>query len=345
MNKIILALGLAVPLGACTTTSFAPPAVNPQWKAHVQGAAGCQARTVGVTEERITHDVEGAMTLTDNFVLAYRCAERELANGRQFFQLPSFAAAAVGLVGPSLGLGHDGSLIAGTTAGLFNTGNGYYAPRAKAGLVSAAHRALVCIKIEAAGVSYFHLVAEDDEEAGGAARTMESSATDLMPLLAELKANAVVLETRRAVDPAAEGQLRANWAQQQAVMTAMVNSSVAAATEAAVGSVLMSAEVQYFQMVSGALLSVESILAERLRDVGSADTKEIFAQLTKLAEQHAAAKKALEDAKKKDAAGTGGTAEAMTMSEATVDERVKLVELENAVLQPKLQVCVLEARN
>lgn len=345
----MLAMGL--PLAACQTASFAPPQVNPQLKAYVGGAGGCSARVNAVAEEQIDRDVNGAMTLTDNYIFAYRCAEQQLADGRQYFQLPAFAAAAIGLAGPSLGLGADGTLIAGTTAGMFNTGNGYYAPRTKAGMVSAALRALVCIKTEAAGVSYFQLVADEekDDGQGETAEVMAATTSHLDGLLATLRAQATELEARRASDPAAEEQLRANWALQQQVIAALVSSTLAVAAAGTDDSVFIPAEVQYFQMVAGALYSVESILGERLRDAGSADTKEIFEQLTKLAEEHAAAKEKLKKAKEKGGGETGadgqGTQEVLAVTEATMSQQLKLIELENEVLQPRLQICVLQTRS
>src|SRR4051812_9321289 len=152
MGRVLAALAMVMPLAGCATTSFAPPAVNPQMKANMGGASGC---TPGAAGTAIPRSVEGAMTLTDNYIFAYRCAERELAQGRQYFQIPSFLAAAAGLLGPTLGMSNDAVLLAGAGAGVLNTGNSYWAPRAKAGVVNSARRAVICIKTEAVGISFF----------------------------------------------------------------------------------------------------------------------------------------------------------------------------------------------
>ena len=99
MKNAIAALCLAVPLSACTTTSFAPPPVNPQLKANVTGSSGCLPGNAG---EEIRQNVDGAMTLIDNFIFSYRCAERELTNGRRYFPVPAFFAAVGGLIGRRL---------------------------------------------------------------------------------------------------------------------------------------------------------------------------------------------------------------------------------------------------
>lgn len=152
MNKAIAALLVAAPLSACATTSFAPPAVNPQIKAHVAGASGCLPGTAGA---EIAPTVDGAMTLIDNYIFSYRCAERQLADGRRYFQIPSFLAAVGGLIGPTLGMSNNAVLLTGTGAGVLNTGNSYFDPKAKAGMVGSATRALACIKTEATGISWY----------------------------------------------------------------------------------------------------------------------------------------------------------------------------------------------
>lgn len=331
MKRALMACLLAAPLGACATTSFAPPPVNPQLKANVDGVAGCQARAVP-SEGTIGRNVDGAMTLTDNFIYAYRCAQRQLANGRQFFQVPAFLAAVAGLAGPTLGMSNDAVLLTGTGAGVLNAGNGYYAPKAKAGVVTSALRALVCIKTEAAGVSYFKTDKPKEAPSAQQQQQLLAALNELRREEAELRQEGVQGSDRGAA-------LAANLARQREIARVLADAALEEVQEAASDSVYIDAEVQYFEMVSGALYSVESILAERLSDIGTTDTTELFAKLKELAKAHTDAENALKAAKPKP----NGEEGVDTASLAPTTQR-QLVKLENAVLQPKLQTCVLQAR-
>ena len=324
MRKAYVALLLAAPLGACATTSFAPPGVNPQLKAHVAGSAGCEDRVVP-GNHTILPNVHGAMTLTDNYIFAYRCAERKLADGRQFFQVPSFFAAVAGLLGPTLGLSNTGILLTGAGAGIFNMGNSYYAPKAKAGIVGSASRALMCIKTEAVGISYFKTDQSKDPP--------KANPQELRQMLGVLQNEAARSAARASTDAVAEAQLAANLERQHAITMVLADAVLEQYSTAALGEVYIDAEEQYFGMVSGALFSVESILAERLRDTGTIDTAEMFAKLKELAKAHTDAENALKAAK-------GGAKPGIRTAATTPS----LVKLENAVLQPKLQTCVLQAR-
>ena len=335
MNKAMIALLLAAPLGACQTASFAPPGVNPQLKASHAGASGCGPVTLGDT---IGRDVDGAMTLTDNFIFAYRCGERQLANGRQYFQVPSFIAAVGGLIGPTLGMSNNAVLLTGASAGVFNTGNSYYAPQAKAGIVSSALRALTCIKVEAAGISYFNT---DEPEKPKPGETPPPTGEEMRQILRVLQTQQAELTQEVARGDAAAGPaLAINLAQQRRIATVLAEAMTNRFEEAASGEVEIDAEAQYFEMVSGALFSVESILGKRLRDTGSLDTADVFAKLTELAKAHEEAQAALDAARnEQEAAETGGN----NMMGFLEQKRKKTVKLENAALQPKLQTCVLQA--
>jgi hypothetical protein len=321
-----------MPIGGCATASFAPPPVNPQYQANAGGPAGC---TVTNSNAAISHDVAGAMRLTDNFIYAYRCSARQLAEGRQFFQVPAFFAAVAGLIGPTLGMSNDAVLLTGAGAGVLNTGNSYYAPRAKLGVLSSALRALVCVKTEAAGISYFKT-----EQPAGDANTRQAA---LSQALQVLKTEEARLVQEAPTTASAITALALNRQQQRQIAGAMTTVTLEGVEQASDGSIFIDAETQYFEMVSGALFSVEAILGERLRDAGSADTSDIFAKLKDLAKAHADAEAKLEAAKKK-AAGSSPAGGSEALFAAAPDVRKALVKLENADLQPRLQVCVLQAR-
>lgn len=319
MAKSVFLIGVAGMLGACSTVSFAPPSVNTQQRALSGKQPACTP--VAATEPtEIKRTVDGAMYLIDNFELAYRCAEKSLANGRRYFEVPAFLLGVAGIVGPSLGLTEDGKLVAGAGSSVLTAGNGYFAPKAKAGVLNAAHSAVVCIQAESASVDYFRRKEETEER-------IEDAERDLADATASLQAGLVGLETDKAQ------LMRQHVAELNATLDLLK------ATEAVYGAIQISGEVQYFQMVSSALLSVQSILSERLRDAGSADPKATFAELTDLSKKYEEAKKKLEAEKDKTdkAKGQAGFVESAAASE--------LIKLENSALQPKLQTCVLQARH
>jgi len=96
--------------------------------------------------------VEGALHIVDNYRLAYNCAFRDLASGRQAFEVPSALALAGGATAVALGAGADVAIGTGAAASLFNRGNSYYVPKSKAQILTAALDAVICIKREASGV-------------------------------------------------------------------------------------------------------------------------------------------------------------------------------------------------
>jgi hypothetical protein len=327
MNSRIALAFMTMPLSACATTSFAPPPVNTQSKVVEQTGIACATNAADASGAVFQENVAGATQLVSNFVLAYRCAERELANGRQAFQVPAFFAAVAGLAGPTFGLTNDAILASGIGAGVLNSGNSYYAPRNKAAVVGSALRAVLCIKTEAAGVGYFKhtkdpLAKQLDAQASSTVQDAEQL------LEAEYNMLSTELSRGRNVQPLIEGNLT-----QRRMLTAQrVNMLMSQAS--ASGTVSVSAQQQYFQMVSGALFSVESILAERLRDAGSVDTSDTFSRLKELVKQHAEAEAALKT--KKETEGKDKGFVAMTED---------IVMLENEVLHPRLQTCVLQARD
>ena len=128
-----------------------------------------------------------------------------------------------------------------------------------------------------------------------------------------------------------------------------------AMVEQASATVPIDAQRQYFEMVSGALFSVQSILAERLRDAGTTDTSGIFDEIKRLAAESEdkdeeadmaddaadQAEEALTNTNKSLVATLQTRAAARAAATAA---RREAIELETAALQPKLQTCVLMAR-
>jgi hypothetical protein len=337
MIKRGLALLAAVPLAGCQTFSFAPPPVETEHKVASHGV-DCSTSAVagGRLGDKINPTMIGAMDLINNFVLAYRCAEYDLADGRQYFQVPAFLAAAAGIVGKTvLGLSDDQVLMTGVASATLNAGNSYYAPRAKAGLLTSALRAVLCVKTEAVGVSYFRLKTGEKPGSGDGAKRIEG----WWRTLEVLREQEEDWEARRRFPMSAEargdieGKLLHNAEMQREAMTALVREQRIASEGVENDEVYLDAERQYFEMVGGALFSIESILAERLLDAGNPDMTETFAKLKDLI-------KAAEEARKKFEAEQGKKPYAMRSG----DEKKDLIKLENEKLHPLLQTCVLQAR-
>lgn len=192
LTSTILAALLSVSLSGCATTSFAPPQVTISHpitrvapgtcSASAQPFVGKTKRIETVTEEaddpfkqgkttttrkrtttlaqgpvelQLDKNFEGAMALVDNFMLAYRCAAHEAADGRQLFQIPSFFLAAAAVTGSAFGLNKDQLLGLGVGSAVFKAGNDYLAPKQKAAILDSAIDALTCIKAEGTGMTFF----------------------------------------------------------------------------------------------------------------------------------------------------------------------------------------------
>src|SRR4051794_26628731 len=159
LRKSILML-TGVPLAACQSFSFAPPSVRTDIQvARYDDKLDCKAvpKSGNGTTIEIQPTVLGAIDLINNFTLAYRCAEQDLANARQYFEVPAFLAAAAGLIGRSaFAFSSQDVLKLGAAGAVLGAGNSYYAPKAKAGFVSSALRAVLCVKTTAVGISYFN---------------------------------------------------------------------------------------------------------------------------------------------------------------------------------------------
>lgn len=338
MFRNLVILLTTAPLAACQSFSFASPPVRKDIQIARYDEVDCTAipktrATNGGTIE-ISPNVAGAMTLIDNFTLAYECAEQDLANGRQIFEVPAFLAAAAGLVGPAaFSFSAKDVLKLGAAGTVVGAGNTYYAPKAKAGFVSSALRAVYCVQTEAVGISYFKHKEEEKPE--------EDGTKDLREALDALIAERKLLGEMRAAEGAdgkAVSLLAANAMQVREVTDALARNLVARAEEASDDSVSIDAEAQYFRMVGSSLGVINTILGERLRDAGSTDTKALFEELKRLSAESSEADEESEDAED----------ELKLYSERNLVApkalRKKAIDLENEALQPKLQACVLQAR-
>ncbi|MGI4880847.1 MAG: hypothetical protein ACRYG4_25560 [Janthinobacterium lividum] len=134
-------------------------------------------------------------------------------------------------------------------------------------------------------------------------------------------------------------------------MVAKLASRVDPAVAASTG-VTVSADDQYFGLIQNALFSVERILAKRLSKSGVFDAAGVVAEIKTVAkdveDRKATAEKTAE-AKAKTVVGatSGAGARLFQLTDATPDAdttRVEAAIVELAVLQPKLQQCVIRAK-
>lgn len=123
-------------------------------------------------------------------------------------------------------------------------------------------------------------------------------------------------------------------------LTASRNEYAAArAATAELGEVSISAERQYFNMVSAALVGIEAVAAGRLRERGTYNPAGVIAQIKDLTEKADAAQK------KADEAG-GAPSKGMVASFANraIGISVNQIQLQLEVLRPKLEKCILRAQ-
>lgn len=140
----------ACALAGCTSTySFAPPSVE-LTKSVSADQRNC-GKAGGKGQDLSSTAVDKAIQLAENFTVAYRCATRELANGRMDFEIPSFLALAGGTTAAALGAGSSVAIATGTTSALFGAGQGYFDPKAKFAAVRAGQNASTCVLSVASG--------------------------------------------------------------------------------------------------------------------------------------------------------------------------------------------------
>jgi hypothetical protein len=277
MFRKIAILLAATPLAACQSFSFGSPAVTTHVKVERYDEFDCTAipKKTNDVEVEIRPTMIGATTLVDNFVLAYRCAEQDLANGRQIFEVPAFLSAAAGLVGPAaFGFTTKDVLKLGAAGAVLNAGNSYYAPKTKAGMLSSALRAVLCVKTEAVGIDYFRHK-DDEKPADGGEQDREADLRKAMDFLAAENRRLDDLMRAEATRMTAIGLIEENAIQMRQVTSALVREAVQRSSRASDDKILIDAERQYFEMVAASLFSIESVLAERLRDAGSTDDRNV----------------------------------------------------------------------
>lgn len=330
----------AMALGGCTTVGFAPPEVTTRQPGGASADLDCNVITTEVTP-----DVSGATVLTDNFLTAYRCAARQAANGRPWFEVPSFLALVAAAAGPTFGMKKRGIVASGIGAGLFGQANSYFAPREKAAILDHAIDALLCIKTEAVGVRFFDTTKPVAAAAAGTAQMTEIDDT-LSMLADEIKAK---LAERSRLAPGVDTNELDNQLKRLTTLVTRLTERraelVLAASRPDVNNILIprgnatvNVSEQYFQTVSAALLSVERVLAQRLSNAGRAfDAAGISAEIEKATKEKQAADdntQAMIDAQRKKALGA--------LAAAPSDNDVILVSMER--LQPALQSCVTRAK-
>lgn len=143
-------------LSGCTSTySFAPPAVNVSKLASQSGKGGCTFTDSDTDISAATMD--NARKLVDNFILSYRCAVGELADGRRDFEIPALLSTVGGAAAAALGAGTNVAIATGTTGALYTSGKSYFDPKAKAHIVSGGVDALLCIKMASSGVTAYEI--------------------------------------------------------------------------------------------------------------------------------------------------------------------------------------------
>lgn len=307
-------------LGGCVSTgtlSFSTPRVRAD--VHLEDDGECKGKIhpwynpYPRTEQSVKSDdvinygVSGALKLIDNYRITYQCAVRGLSNGRQLFEVPAALSLAGGATATALGAGPVVAIATGAGSATLSHGNSYYAPQMKAHIVNAAYSAVVCIQQEASGIS-----------------------------------------TQAAISAAAS------------VTGSDVNDAKVASSPNA--SITFKPQLQYYQMVSSALQQVDAILSDRLSTVGSYSASSIaddIRTLTKQVQDANAVKADPANATNPQAVQVQASATAIVAPAGTTPPAAGSPQaaqhaiaqsavvnsiLELNVLQPRLQICVQNAK-
>jgi hypothetical protein len=377
-TRFALLLGSVSMIAGCAT-SFAPPQVELEHRVVSAGPTGCAKRAQTQLGDTLEHNIDGGIALVDNFVRAYRCAQRQAADGRQIFEVPSFLALAAAGLGSPLGMSEDASLVLGAGAAIAGRANGYYAPKQKAAVLDAALDAVLCIKTESVGVDFFETRESVDPEIQKLLKTtgdaLEAQQRDLQILQAKrdqihtsLDAASGTLELELAPDERADVvALRTKQTQQLERFDTDIAEQAAKVADtsdallqlqlrlASSTTLQVSEQEQYFQMVSAALFNIDRLLAQRLSNLGTFDAAGLTAELSALIKARDEAK-AARDAAAKDIAATAAAADIaettrpgekavlMSLRASEMAAKDKLVDLSIKLLQPALQTCVVRAK-
>lgn len=149
--SILLTSG-ALCLQGCATYSFAPPKVE-LTKVSDERAKFNSHCGVTATDETIKADLAGADHLIDNYLFAYRCAARQVANGRAHFEIPAMLVAIGGAAAAAFGAPADVAIATGATVAGLGSFKSYYAPRDKVPVLAASVDALICVRNASVGLA------------------------------------------------------------------------------------------------------------------------------------------------------------------------------------------------
>jgi hypothetical protein len=149
-----LLAGSALMLSGCATYSFAPPNV-PMTKVSAEGEAHNGKCGITASATNIRPDLAGAAHLIDNYLLTYTCARRQVANGRQDFEVPGLLVALGGATAAAFGAPAGVAIGTGAAGAGLASAKGYYAPKDKLPVLVAAVDALTCINNESVGLTAY----------------------------------------------------------------------------------------------------------------------------------------------------------------------------------------------
>lgn len=156
--KPFFAIISGIGLSACaTSTSFAPPDIPIRHAATDTSTFYNCAPRFSQSAPRINRDVDGALALTDNFIIGYRCSMRAAADGRQPWEILSYLSLVGSTLASALGASPDVAIIGGSASSFFLGIRTYYAPQEQVEILSDAVDALLCIQTESVGISAFEL--------------------------------------------------------------------------------------------------------------------------------------------------------------------------------------------
>jgi hypothetical protein len=165
--KGFLLLGALSPLvQGCAVYSFAPPRVNiayvtedtGEWNPKCKFALKPKGPDADHKDDPFKHVKQtfgGGNHLIDNYLMVYRCTARNVANGRQQFEIPALLLAAGGVTAAAFGAPASAAIATGAVGAALANGKGYYAPREKAPILAASVDALTCVKSEANGLKAY----------------------------------------------------------------------------------------------------------------------------------------------------------------------------------------------